>query len=132
MYWYTSVSLQAKHVYRFKIPDTKCCIYVSRDCIIFSVVNSGTSFFGGFVIFSILGFMAKEQGVEVKDVAESGMLLHYHQQSVPRFRDLATMELLLEFSNNYILSKKNNNLGIILEKYCIIALGSLSLQYGPL
>ncbi|XP_031570668.1 sodium- and chloride-dependent GABA transporter 2-like [Actinia tenebrosa] len=43
-----------------------------RDCIIFACVNSGTSFYGGFVIFSVLGFMAEKQGVSVGDVAESG------------------------------------------------------------
>ena len=36
-------------------------------------MNSGTSFVGGFAIFSILGFMAEKQGIPVKDVAESGI-----------------------------------------------------------
>ncbi|CAH3114625.1 unnamed protein product [Pocillopora meandrina] len=43
-----------------------------RDCIIFACVNSGTSLYGGFVIFSILGFMAQKQGVPVAEVAKSG------------------------------------------------------------
>ncbi|KAL9972857.1 hypothetical protein ACROYT_G019239 [Oculina patagonica] len=43
-----------------------------RDCIIFACVNSGTSLYGGFVIFSVLGFMAQKQGVPVADVAKSG------------------------------------------------------------
>ncbi|ELU12608.1 hypothetical protein CAPTEDRAFT_185554 [Capitella teleta] len=43
-----------------------------RDCLAFAGINSGTSFFSGFVIFSVLGFMAHEQGVSVADAAESG------------------------------------------------------------
>nr|XP_039263048.1 sodium- and chloride-dependent taurine transporter-like isoform X1 [Styela clava] len=43
-----------------------------RDCIILAFLNSGVSFVSGFAIFSVLGFMAKEQGVNITDVAESG------------------------------------------------------------
>uniref|UniRef100_H2YJY3 Transporter n=1 Tax=Ciona savignyi TaxID=51511 RepID=H2YJY3_CIOSA len=43
-----------------------------RDCIALSILNSGVSFVSGFAIFAILGFMAKEQGVDIKYVAESG------------------------------------------------------------
>ena len=35
-------------------------------------MNSGTSFYAGFAIFSVLGFMAHEQGLTVSQVAESG------------------------------------------------------------
>ncbi|XP_043936048.1 sodium- and chloride-dependent creatine transporter 1-like [Protopterus annectens] len=43
-----------------------------KDAFILSLINSGTSFFAGFVVFSILGFMALEQGVDISEVAESG------------------------------------------------------------
>ncbi|KAI0226901.1 Sodium- and chloride-dependent taurine transporter [Lamellibrachia satsuma] len=43
-----------------------------RDSMIFAATNSCTSILAGFVIFSVLGFMAHEQGVEVSAVAESG------------------------------------------------------------
>ncbi|KAK2556805.1 Sodium- and chloride-dependent GABA transporter 2 [Acropora cervicornis] len=43
-----------------------------RDSIIFTLFNSGTSFYGGFLIFSVLGFMAQNQGVPVDKVAKSG------------------------------------------------------------
>jgi len=38
-------------------------------------MNSFTSLLSGFVIFSVLGFMAFKQGVSVDKVAESGKLV---------------------------------------------------------
>uniref|UniRef100_A0A8D3D679 Si:ch211-117c9.5 n=1 Tax=Scophthalmus maximus TaxID=52904 RepID=A0A8D3D679_SCOMX len=43
-----------------------------QNAFVLALINSGTSFFAGFVVFSVLGFMAKEQGVDISKVAESG------------------------------------------------------------
>uniref|UniRef100_A0A8P4GE11 Transporter n=1 Tax=Dicentrarchus labrax TaxID=13489 RepID=A0A8P4GE11_DICLA len=43
-----------------------------KDCFWLCLLNSGTSFVAGFVVFSVLGFMAHKQGVTVDTVAESG------------------------------------------------------------
>uniref|UniRef100_A0A4W4ENF1 Transporter n=1 Tax=Electrophorus electricus TaxID=8005 RepID=A0A4W4ENF1_ELEEL len=43
-----------------------------RDCMYLCLLNSMTSFVAGFAIFSVLGFMADEQGVDISVVAESG------------------------------------------------------------
>ncbi|XP_055359534.1 sodium- and chloride-dependent GABA transporter 3-like [Betta splendens] len=43
-----------------------------KDCFWLCLLNSGTSFVAGFVVFSVLGFMAQKQGVSVDNVAESG------------------------------------------------------------
>ena len=43
-----------------------------------SLLNSGTSFISGFAIFSVLGFMAEQQGKEISEVAESGMYNKAH------------------------------------------------------
>ncbi|XP_039543765.1 sodium- and chloride-dependent GABA transporter 2-like isoform X4 [Pimephales promelas] len=43
-----------------------------KDCFRLCLLNSATSFVAGFAIFSVLGFMALEQGVDIADVAQSG------------------------------------------------------------
>ncbi|KAL6478528.1 hypothetical protein MHYP_G00119610 [Metynnis hypsauchen] len=43
-----------------------------RDSIWLCVLNSCTSLVAGFAVFSVLGFMADQQGATVEDVAESG------------------------------------------------------------
>lgn len=48
-----------------------------RDTLIVSIGNCLTSFFAGFVIFSFLGFLAKEMEQEVEDVASSGIGLAF-------------------------------------------------------
>lgn len=45
---------------------------ILRDTAIVCIGNCLTSFIAGFAIFSVLGFMATELGVEVKDVATGG------------------------------------------------------------
>lgn len=45
---------------------------VCRDSVAFTCVNSGTSFLAGFIVFTILGYMAKLQNRPVSEVAESG------------------------------------------------------------
>lgn len=48
-----------------------CC----RDAIITSSINSLTSFFSGFVVFSFLGYMSHKHNVALDKVARDGMIL---------------------------------------------------------
>jgi len=48
--------------------DNNC----KRDSILVPIVNCATSFYGGFAIFSVLGYMAVQKGVSVDQVAASG------------------------------------------------------------
>ncbi|KAF7652993.1 hypothetical protein LDENG_00089030, partial [Lucifuga dentata] len=43
-----------------------------KDCMWLCLLNSATSIVAGFAVFSVLGFMAHEQGVPIAEVAESG------------------------------------------------------------
>ncbi|TKS81317.1 Sodium- and chloride-dependent GABA transporter 2 [Collichthys lucidus] len=43
-----------------------------KDCLWLCLLNSSTSVVAGFAVFSVLGFMAHEQGIPIAEVAESG------------------------------------------------------------
>ncbi|XP_061073705.1 sodium- and chloride-dependent GABA transporter 2-like [Conger conger] len=43
-----------------------------KDSLWLCLLNCGTSLVAGFAVFSVLGFMAHEQGVPIEEVAESG------------------------------------------------------------
>ncbi|XP_064210851.1 sodium-dependent dopamine transporter [Tribolium castaneum] len=45
---------------------------VYKDAILTSVINSATSFIAGFVIFSVLGYMAHAAGCSIQEVATEG------------------------------------------------------------
>ncbi len=47
-------------------------ILVSSQSIVVCIVNSCTSFVSGFAIFSVIGFMAREQNKPFEEVAASG------------------------------------------------------------
>lgn len=48
-----------------------------RDAIITSSINSLTSFFSGFVVFSFLGYMSHKHNVALDKVARDGMVLFF-------------------------------------------------------
>jgi solute carrier family 6 amino acid transporter-like protein 5/7/9/14 len=48
-----------------------------RDAMIVPLINCGTSVFAGLVIFSILGFMSHETGIDITKVVKQGMFLFY-------------------------------------------------------
>ncbi|XP_058273602.1 sodium- and chloride-dependent GABA transporter 2-like isoform X2 [Hemibagrus wyckioides] len=43
-----------------------------KDCIALCALNSGTSIFAGFAVFSILGYMAHELSLPMEDIVQSG------------------------------------------------------------
>lgn len=45
---------------------------ITNSALITGLANCGTSFFAGFVVFSMLGYLARVQGVPVKEVTTSG------------------------------------------------------------
>ncbi|TNN36352.1 Sodium- and chloride-dependent creatine transporter 1 [Liparis tanakae] len=56
-----------------------------QDAFLLAMINSGTSFFAGFVVFSVLGFMAAEQGVDIsKFVGLEGLITGLMDMLPPR------------------------------------------------
>ena len=45
---------------------------VTNSALIIGLANCGTSFFAGFAVFSMLGYLARVQGVSVAEVTDSG------------------------------------------------------------
>ena len=50
-------------------------ITVCRDALIGSMADALTSFYGGFVIFSVLGYMSYEAKLPIDKVATSGSII---------------------------------------------------------
>jgi NSS family neurotransmitter:Na+ symporter len=50
---------------------------IANNSFIVSLANCGTSFFAGFAVFSILGYLAQAMGVSVPEVTQSGLGLAF-------------------------------------------------------
>ena len=65
----------AKNMFEGKPKHKHWMIICCRDSIIVPIINCGTSIYGGFAIFSVLGFIATQKGVGVREVADEGAIV---------------------------------------------------------
>ena len=55
-----------------EIKGVPLSVVVFRDSVVLAIISEGTSLYAGLVIFSVLGYMAKQAGVPISDVVSSG------------------------------------------------------------
>ena len=55
-----------------------------RDTFLVSLLNSATSIFASFVIFSVIGYIAHVQGADVEDVVTDGKTKHIFKIAGPK------------------------------------------------
>lgn len=55
-------------------------VKIDRDAVMIPLINCFTSFYSGFVTFSVLGFMAHQKNTTVAEVAEGGKNSFFHMK----------------------------------------------------
>ena len=68
-----------------------------RDSVIVPILNCGTSIFAGFVIFSIIGFMAAETGVPIDKVVSEGENFSFLFKKKQHHKVKVSFEYLLQW-----------------------------------
>nr|XP_037271926.1 sodium-dependent dopamine transporter-like [Rhipicephalus microplus] len=93
---------------------------VYRDALLTSAVNSATSFLAGFVIFSVLGYMAHRADIPIEKVATEGKLFSSHSTFG------GSEAIITGFSDEYPFVKRNRELFVagLFTLYYIIGLAS--------
>lgn len=74
-------------------------LYLYRDALIVPMINCATSIFAGFVIFSVLGFMAYETGVSVDNVVRQGKRLWEFHPILYHFIFYSKFKICFRFYN---------------------------------
>lgn len=83
--------------------------FLCRDAILVPCVDCITSFFSGFVIFTVLGFMAKEKNVSVEKVVDGGKQNCTFNTFITSLFILRFIENQTGWVNKIVLTRNNLN-----------------------
>ena len=79
-----------------QIPVANHVTFSCRDSLVVAIGDTLTAIFAGFVIFAIIGYMAKEIGVPIEEVATQGQCFGRFFLSFPKMQSKICFDLVVK------------------------------------
>ena len=104
-----------------------------RDALLVGCINCFTSFFAGFPVFAILGFMAKATGQEIEEVVQSGAALVFIAipqactfMPIPQIWSFLFFSMLLTLGVGTMIASVETLITVIIDQFSLNEAGKSS------